>query len=59
MFGRNESYRHRGQPWTRKDELVENTLRVDFQYRIVLHFMGTKEESLMTEQFRTRVQYMG
>ena len=59
MVGRNESYRQRGQPCTGKDELVENTLRVGCQYRIVLRFMGTVEESLMTGQFRTRVRYMG
>ena len=35
MVGRNESYRQRGQPCTRKDKLVENTLRVGCQYRIV------------------------
>ena len=59
MVGRNESYRHTGQPRTGKDELVENTVRVGCQYRIVLQFMGTVEESLMTRQFRTRVRYMG
>ena len=59
MVRRNESYRHRGQPCTRKEELVENTLRVSCQYRIVLWFMGTVEESLMTRQFRTHVRYMG
>ena len=45
MVRRNESYRQRGQPCTRKDELVENTLRVGCQYRIVLRFMGIVEES--------------
>ena len=30
-----------GQPCTGKEELVENTLRVSCQYRIVLQFMGT------------------
>ena len=39
--------------------LVDNTLRVGCQYRIVLRFMGTVEESLMTGQFRTRVRYAG
>ena len=47
MVGKNESYRHRGQPCIGKDELVENTLRVGCQYRIVLWFMGAVEESLM------------
>ena len=56
---RDESYRHSGQPCTGKDALVENTLRVGCQYRIVLRFMGTVEESLMTRQFRTRVRYIG
>ena len=46
-----------GQPCTR-NALVENTLRVGCQYRIVLRFMGTVEESLMTRQFKTRVRYM-
>ena len=59
VVGRNESYRHRGPPCTGKDELVENTSRVGCQYRIVLRFMGTIEESLITRQFRTRVRYMG
>ena len=57
--GRNESYRHRGQPCTGKEKLVDNTLRVGCQYRIVLQFMGTVEESLMTGQFRTCVRDMG
>ena len=39
--------------------LVDNTLRVGCQYRIVLRFMGTVEESLMTGQYWTRVWYMG
>ena len=47
-----------GQPCTGKEDLVENTLRVGCQYRIVLRFMGTVEESLMTRQFRTRVRYL-
>ena len=61
MVGRNESYRHRGQPCTGvpKDELVENTPRAGCQYRIVLRFMGTVEESLMTREFKTHVRYMG
>ena len=45
-----------GQPCTGKDDFVDNTLRIGCQYRIVLRFMGTVEESLMTGQFRTRVQ---
>ena len=48
MVRRNESYRHSRQPCTGKDALVENTLRVGCQYRIVLLSMGTVEESLMT-----------
>ena len=59
MVGRNESYKQRGQPCTEKEKLVDNTLRVSCQYRIVLWFMGTVEDSLMTRQFRTHVQYMG
>ena len=59
VVGRNESYRHRGQPCTRKDKLVDDTLRVGCQYRIVPRFMGIVEGSLMTRQFRARVQYMG
>ena len=59
MVRRNESYRHEGQPCTGKEESVENTLRVSCQYRIVLWFMGTLEESLRTRQFRTHVWYMG
>ena len=59
MVRRNELYRYRGQPCTGKDKFVENTLRVGCQYRIVLRFMGTIKEPLMTRQFRTRVQYMG
>ena len=38
---------------------MDNTLRVGCQNRIVLRFMGTVEESLMTGQFRTRVRYVG
>ena len=48
-----------GQPCTGKYTVVENTLRVGCQNRIVLRFMGTVEESLMTRQFRTRVRYIG
>ena len=48
-----------GQPCTGKDDLVDSTLRVGCQCRIVLRFMGTVEESLMTRQFRTCVRYMG
>ena len=48
-----------GQPCTGKDKLVENTLQASCQYRIVLRFMGTVEESLMTGQFWTHVRYMG
>ena len=59
MVRQSESYTHRGQPCTGKEILVDNTLRVGCQYRIVLWFMGTVEESLMTRQFRTRVRYMG
>ena len=59
MVRRNESYKHRGQPCTGKEELLKNTLRVSCQYRIVLRFMGTVEESLMTRHVRTHVQYMG
>ena len=59
MAGRNESCGHRGQPCTGKDELVENTLRVGCYYRIVLRFIGTVEESLMTRQFRTSVRDVG
>ena len=59
VVGRNESYRHRGQPCTGKEKLVDNTLRVDCHYRIVLQFMGIVEESLMMGQFRTRVRYAG
>ena len=47
-----------GQSCTR-NVLVDNTLRVDCQYRIVLRFMGTVEESLTMRQFRTRVRYAG
>ena len=52
-------YYYRGAAMYWVEHLVENTLRVCRQYRIVLWFMGTIEESLMTWQFRTRVQYMG
>ena len=37
-----------GQPCTGKDDLGDSTLRVGCQCRIVLRFMGTVEESLMT-----------
>ena len=47
------------QPCTGKEKSVENTFRVSCQYRIVLRFMGTVEESLMTRQFKTHVWYMG
>ena len=59
MIRRNEAYRHEGQPCTGEEESVDNTQRVSCQYRIVLRFMGTVEESLMTGQFRTRVRYVG
>ena len=36
-----------GQPCTGKERLVENTLRVKHEQRIVLWFMGTAEESRM------------
>ena len=42
-----------------RKKLVDNTLRVGCQYRIVLRFMGTVEESLMMRQFKTHVRYMG
>ena len=59
MVGRNELYRHRGAAMYCEGNLVDSTLRVSCQYRIVLRFMGTVEQSLMTGQFRTRVWYMG
>ena len=59
MVKRNESCMQRGQPCTGKEKLMDNTLRVGCQYRIVLRFMGTVEESLMTRQFRARVRYLG
>ena len=59
MVSRNCHTDIEGQPCIGKEKLVDNTLRVGCQYRIVLRFMGTVEESLMTRQFRTCVRYMG
>ena len=48
-----------GQPCTGKDALVENTLRVKHEHRIVLWFMGTAEESRVLRQFWAQVRYVG
>ena len=44
---RNESYRRRGSHVLGRKILVENTLRVKHEQRIVLWFMGTAEELRM------------
>ena len=49
MVGRNQSYKQREQPCTRKDELVENTLRVGCQYRIVLRFRGITDDETVQD----------
>ena len=56
MVRRNYHTDIEGQPCTGKDDLVDSTLRVSCQCRIVLRFMGTVEESLMTRHFRVRVR---
>ena len=39
--------------------VVEDTLRVKHEHRIVLWFMGTAEESRVLRQFWTQVRYIG